>query len=112
METQHTISELTTNNQMSDVQFLFGKYEELQAKLKKAEQMLEDSEKEKEFFKKHLDRAKDIIIEAYDDVKGTKEVLACYANEKTPKRTMIYKIVDALKNLDDIRINIEKSKFV
>lgn len=55
METQHTISEMTVNSQMSDVQYLFSKYEALQQKLERTEQMLREKEQESDFLEHKLD---------------------------------------------------------
>ena len=114
METQHTISELTTNNQMSDVQFLFNKYEELQIKLKEKEQELEDKEKEIIFLKNKLNDIRYTTIQVYDDVRNAKAFLTPFINgsKKVTKADIIERIKSTLETLNNIRKNLEETKFV
>ena len=108
MREEHTISELTTNNQITDIQFLFSKYETLQQKLERTEQTLREKEQENELLTNKLDKAVDIIRASYDLVRNTKGFLAAITDKRNTKADIISGIESTLTKLDIARKELEK----
>lgn len=99
METQHTISEMTVNNQMSDVQFLFGKYEELQHNLTAKEKECDLLNNKLDVARENVAKQREITHRFCDALSIIKKYAMTMTETKATKK-------DIIRDLEDITMAI------
>lgn len=108
MRKEHTVSEVTDAEGLTDAQFFYGEIKRLQSECDKLKLLNNKLLEENHKLEDKLGDARDTIRATYDIVRNAKSFLSATANKKLTKVDIINNIEAELKTLDITRKELER----
>ena len=108
MRKEHTVSEVTEAEGLTDAQFFYGEIKKLQSECDKLKLLNNKLLEENHKLEDRLSEARDTISATYHTIRDIKAYLSAITTGKLTKANITLKIENTLKTLDTTRKELER----